>query len=126
MYRTCYGTADGLELRAMEQSVFPGGGPPARSLALLWRTSERASRKGKPDLGVELIVRTAIELADTAGLAPLSTRRVAARPGVGPMSLHPYVPGRAELLDVMLDTVYGEAAATAEPTEPTWRARLEH
>src|SRR6266536_4823913 len=107
----------------MENSVFPGSGDPARSLALLWRTSERASRKGKPDLSVEVIVRTAIELADTAGLTALSMRRVAERLGVGTMSLYTYVPGKAELLDVMLDVVYAE---TTEPTDPTWRARLEH
>lgn len=107
----------------MEHSVFPGSGDPARSLALLWRTAERTSRKGKPDLNVDLIVRTAIELADTAGLAALSMRRVAEQLGVGTMSLYTYIPGKAELLDVMLDTVYGE---TTEPTQPTWRQRLEH
>jgi AcrR family transcriptional regulator len=104
--------------------VVPGAGDPARSLALLWRTSERASRKGKPDLSVELIVRAAIELADTAGLAALSMRRVAERLGVGTMSLYTYVPGKVELLDVMLDAVYGETAGA--PEDAAWRARLEH
>jgi AcrR family transcriptional regulator len=50
-------------------------------------------------------------------------RRVAEQLGVGTMSLYTYVPGKAELLDVMLDTVY------AEPVPPdggAWRARLEH
>jgi AcrR family transcriptional regulator len=107
----------------MENSVVPGSGDPARSLALLWRTSERASRKGRPELSVDLIVRTAIEIADTTGLAALSMRRVAERLNVGTMSLYTYVPGKAELLDVMLDTVFDE---TTEPTQDTWRARLEH
>lgn len=107
----------------MEHSVFPGSGDPARSLALLWRTSERSSRKGKPDLSVDAIVRAAIELADTAGFAAVSMRRVAERLKVGTMSLYTYIPGKAELLDVMLDTVYNE---TTEPTQDTWRARLEH
>src|SRR5439155_23227897 len=97
---------------------------PARSLALLWRTRERASRKGKPDLSVDLIVRAAIDIADASGLGALSMRRVAERLGVGTMSLYTYVPGKAELLDVMLDAVYGE------PDRPDavpggWRARLE-
>lgn len=87
-----------------------GKGDPARSLALLWRTSERTSRKGKPDLSVDRIVRAGIEIADAEGLAALSMRRVAERLGVGTMSLYTYVPGKAELLDVMLDTVYGETA----------------
>lgn len=103
---------------------YSGKGDPARSLALLWRTSERPSRKGKPDLSVDRIVRAAIEVADTEGMAALSMRRVAERLGVGTMSLYTYVPGKPELLDVMLDTVYGE---TDRPQDLPggWRDRLE-
>ncbi|NJP33974.1 TetR/AcrR family transcriptional regulator [Micromonospora thermarum] len=105
---------------------YSGTGDPARSLALLWRTRERVGRKGRPDLSVDRIVRAAIEVADAEGLAALSMRRVAERLGVGTMSLYTYVPGKGELLDVMLDTVYGETvdAATDDPTAG-WRARLE-
>ncbi|MEV1240782.1 TetR/AcrR family transcriptional regulator [Nonomuraea sp. NPDC050022] len=112
---------------------YSGKGDPARSLALLWRTSERTSRKGKPDLSVDRIVRAAIEVADAEGLQALSMRRVAERLGVGTMSLYTYVPGKPELLDVMLDTVYGETGygqtgygQTAGPEESPgdWRARL--
>jgi hypothetical protein len=39
------------------------------------------------------------------------------------MSLYTYVPGKAELLDVMLDTVCGETARPAE-VPGGWRARL--
>lgn len=103
---------------------YSGTGDPARSLALLWRTRERTSRKGKPELSVERIVRAAIELADSEGLAALSMRRVAERLGVGTMSLYTYVPGKAELIDVMLDTVFGETARPAE-VPGGWRGRLE-
>ena len=103
---------------------YPGKGDPARSLALLWRTTDRASRKGKPDLSVDRIVHTAIEIADTDGLPALSMRNVAERLGVGTMSLYTYVPGKAELLDLMLDTVYGETARP--PLRPGhWRENLE-
>lgn len=100
---------------------FSGGGDPARSLALLWRTGDGA--RGRSDLSVDRIVAVAVELADGAGLAALSMRRVADRLGVGTMSLYTYVPGKAELIDVMLDTVYGETARPEEPTEH-WRGRL--
>jgi len=103
---------------------YSGKGDPARSLALLWRTSERTSRKGKPDLNVDRIVRAAIEVADAEGLQALSMRRVAERLGVGTMSLYTYVPGKPELLDVMLDTVYGETARP-EDMPGGWRGRLE-
>lgn len=103
-------------------------GDPARSLALLWRTGERTGerpgRKGKPDLGVERIVRAAIEVADAEGLAALSMRRVAEQLGVGTMSLYTYVPGKAELIDVMVDTVYGELPAP-DDVPGGWRGRLE-
>lgn len=103
---------------------YSGRGDPARSLALLWRTSERVSRKGKPDLSVDRIVRAAIEVADADGLGALSMRRVAERLGVGTMSLYTYVPGKAELIDVMLDTVYRETARPAD-VPGGWRGRLE-
>ncbi|MEU0567119.1 TetR/AcrR family transcriptional regulator [Nonomuraea sp. NPDC005983] len=102
---------------------YSGKGDPARSLALLWRTSERTSRKGKPDLSVDKIVRAAIEVADAEGLQALSMRRVAEKLGVGTMSLYTYVPGKPELFDVMLDTVYGETARP-EDVPGGWRGRL--
>ena len=106
-----------------------GTGDPARSLALLWRAGERSSRRGRPDLNVDRIVRAAIEVADAEGLGALSMRRIAERLGVGTMSLYTHVPGKAELLDVMLDTVYAEVAAGSavrpDSGAATWWGRLE-
>ncbi len=53
-------------------------------------------------------------------------RRVAERLGVGAMSLYRYVPSKAELLDLMLDTIHAEHANATPPadSEP-WRTRLE-
>jgi AcrR family transcriptional regulator len=65
-----------------------------------------------------------VALADAEGLAALSMRRVAEALGVGTMSLYTYVPGKEELLDVMLDTVVAETAAGDEG-DGSWRARLE-
>jgi AcrR family transcriptional regulator len=103
---------------------YSGRGDPERSLALLWGTQPKPTRGPKPGLSVERIVRTAIEVADAEGLAALSMRRVASALGVGTMSLYTYVPGKAELLDVMLDTVLGEIV-DAEHAADGWRARLE-
>src|SRR6266545_6160223 len=50
-------------------------------------------------------------------------RRVAEHLGVSAMSLYTYVPGKAELIDLMLDTVYGEAVGAGDEAEG-WRARL--
>ncbi|QFZ20077.1 TetR/AcrR family transcriptional regulator [Saccharothrix syringae] len=95
---------------------------PARTLAVLWRTNERTARK---DLGVDRIVAAAVELADAEGLAALSMRRVADRLGVGTMSLYTHVPGKAELVDAMVDAVQGETERPAE-VPGGWRARLTH
>ncbi|MFC4561735.1 TetR/AcrR family transcriptional regulator [Nocardiopsis mangrovi] len=85
-----------------------GGGDPARGLALLWRAREAPSA-GRTALTADRVVHAAIGIADTEGLAALSMRRVAESLGVGTMSLYTYVPGKSELTDAMLDTVYGEA-----------------
>ncbi|WP_246356856.1 TetR/AcrR family transcriptional regulator [Pyxidicoccus fallax] len=105
---------------------YSGRGDPARSLALLWRTKtqEPSSRRGKPELSVDRIVRVAIEVADAEGLAAVSMRRVADALKVGTMSLYTYVPGKAELIDVMLDSVHGEVERPEE-ADTGWRARLE-
>lgn len=103
---------------------YTGRGDPARSMALLWGARKEPTRGPKPGLSVERIVRAAIEVADAEGLAALSMRRVAERLGVGAMSLYTYVPSKAELLDVMLDTVFGEEAHP-DGAAGEWRAGLE-
>lgn len=103
---------------------YSGSGDPKRSMELLWGMQERPRRGPKPRLTVPQIVRAAIEVADAEGLAALSMRRVAEQLGVGAMSLYTYVPGKAELLDVMLDTVLGEQARPEE-VAGGWRGRLE-
>jgi AcrR family transcriptional regulator len=102
---------------------YSGAGDPARSLPLLWRDQKRPTRGPRPGLTVDRIVAAAVELADAEGLEALSMRRVAERLGVGTMSLYTYVPGRAELLDAMLDTVLAEV--TRPDGARGWRAGLE-
>ncbi|WP_431867854.1 TetR/AcrR family transcriptional regulator [Nocardiopsis eucommiae] len=98
-------------------------GDPARSLALLWRTQEPASRRrGKPGLSVDRIVVAATELADAEGLDALSMRRVAEALDVGTMSLYTYVPGKGELIDLMVDAAYADL--DTGDRSGTWRERL--
>lgn len=95
-------------------TIQTGGGDPARSMALLWGTEAPPRTRGrKPGLTVGGIATAAIELADTEGLEALSMRRVAQRLGVGTMSLYTYVPGKAELVDVMLDAIHLEPRSEA-------------
>ncbi len=62
-------------------------------------------------------------LADADGLTALTMRRLAERLDVRPMSLYTYVPGRAELLDLMLDDAY--AAMPRPPfADVPWQQRV--
>ncbi|EFE76628.1 TetR/AcrR family transcriptional regulator [Streptomyces filamentosus] len=121
-----------------------GSGDIARSLELLWGTGERPSRGPKPGLTLDRIVTAAVAVADTEGLAAVSMRRLSTELGAGTMSLYRYVPGKAELLDLMLDRVLGEplpsdtdtgtgtgpADTSGAPAEPAdapadWRAAID-
>lgn len=102
-----------------------GRGDPERTLELLWGRREAPTRGPKPGLTVPEIVRAAIALADAEGVEALSMRRLASELGIGTMSLYRYVPGKAELVDLMLDAVHGEIASPAAGVAG-WRALLEH
>ncbi|ANW18880.1 TetR/AcrR family transcriptional regulator [Streptomyces clavuligerus] len=82
-----------------------GTGDLSRTLELLWGTAERPTRGPKPGLSLDRIVAAAVAVADTEGLDAVSMRRIATELGTGTMTLYRYVPGKAELLDLMLDRV---------------------
>jgi AcrR family transcriptional regulator len=100
-------------------------GDPARTLQLLWREPGAAdSRRGpRPGLSVERVAAMAIALADSDGLSSVTMRAIAQALGVVPMALYTYVPGKAELLDLMLDTVYRQMPRGDLSGLP-WRERL--
>ncbi len=107
---------------------FTGVGDPARSMELLWRTAPGADRRPgpRPSLDVDRVVAAAVRLADAEGLGALSMRRVAADLGVGAMTLYGHVPGKGELVDLMLDTVLGELYPDEDVvTGGDWRDRLQ-
>lgn len=68
-------------------------------------------------------MRAAIELADSEGVAALSIRKLAARLGAGAMSLYWYVASKDDLIDLIVDAVYGEVALPAQPSGD-WRRDL--
>ncbi len=100
-------------------------GDPARTLQLLWREPGAAdSRRGpRQGLSAERVAAAAIALADSDGLGSVTMRAIAQVLGVVPMSLYTYVPGKAELLDLMLDTVYRHMPRGDLSGMP-WRERL--
>jgi AcrR family transcriptional regulator len=65
-------------------------------------------------------VRAAIAIADGDGLAAVSLRRVGASLDAGPMRLYGYLSTKEDLLDLMIDAVYGEIVS-AGPITGDWR-----
>ncbi|MES9544050.1 TetR/AcrR family transcriptional regulator C-terminal domain-containing protein [Actinomadura sp. NPDC000600] len=105
--------------------VFAGQGDPRRSMDLLWRGAE-PSRRGpgpRPGLSVEVIVDAAIAVADAEGMAALSMRAVGERLGRTAMALYTYVPGKAELVDLMYDRALAELPGGYDASDG-WRAAL--
>ncbi len=80
-----------------------GRGDPVRTMELLWSGKAPPRRGPKPKVALADIVAAAVRLADAEGLDAVSTRRVAEEVGISPMSFYTHVPGKAELLDLMLD-----------------------
>lgn len=77
-----------------------------------------ARRGPKPRLSTTALAAAAVALADDEGLAAVAMRPVAARLGVGAMTLYTYVPNKAELIELMFDHVYGEPLLAFPPTAP--------
>ena len=94
---------------------------PDPSLRLLWRHAApppegMPTRRGpKQKLTVDEIVDAAIDIADRDGLAALSMRGLAQRLGLGAMTLYSYVPGRDDLVVLMVDRVLGRTELPALP-----------
>ncbi len=88
----------------------------AASHALLWDPQVMPKRGPRPTLDFESIAWAGIEIADKDGLAGLTMQRVAEQLGVTKMALYRYVPGKAELVALMVDVGVGPPPA-AGPTE---------
>ena len=59
-------------------------------------------------LSRERILESALARADESGIESLTMRKLADELGAGAMSLYHYVPNKEELLDGMVDIVFGE------------------
>lgn len=95
----------------------------ATRAALLWERPEVPRRPPPGPLSRERIVRAALAIADTEGLASVSLRKVGTALDAGPMRLYGYVATKEELLDLLVDAVYGEMVS-GEPIGGDWREAL--
>lgn len=73
-------------------------------------------------LSQQLVVTSAIDLADAEGLDAVSMRALAARLGVVPMALYKHVSDKEHLLTCMVDRVVQEYSTP--PNETHWQDRV--
>ncbi|WP_166902643.1 TetR/AcrR family transcriptional regulator [Mycobacterium sp. DL440] len=94
--------------------------PLPRALRLLWQ-QDSAPRRSR-GLTREAIVKKAVELADTDGLAALSMARLAEQLGCGTMSLYRHVANKDELVTFMLAA--GPGLPPPAPEGADWTGAL--
>jgi AcrR family transcriptional regulator len=85
------------------------------------RTEKKTSSK-RAALTRDRVLRTAIALADERGAEELTMRKLAKELGVEAMSLYNHVANKTDLLDGMIDIVFGEIEAPAAGGD--WKAEL--
>jgi AcrR family transcriptional regulator len=73
-------------------------------------------------LSRERVLRTAVDLADTHGIAALSMRKLGQELGVDAMLLYRHVANKDDLLDGMVDLVFGEIGLP--PSGADWKVAM--
>lgn len=90
---------------------------------VVWERPEPPRRETPTPLSRELIARAAMRIADSDGLEAVSLRAVASALDAGPIRLYRYFESREELLDLMVDAVYGQIRPP-EPAGGDWRGAV--
>jgi AcrR family transcriptional regulator len=84
----------------------------------------RPGKREQPALTREQIVAEAVVLLDADGIEALSMRRLGAKLGAGATSLYRHVASKDELMELVVDRVYGEIEVP-EPADPAdWRTAV--
>ncbi|MFD7454951.1 TetR/AcrR family transcriptional regulator [Kitasatospora sp. NPDC059827] len=92
-------------------------------VALLWGEQEQPTRGPKPSLTPQRIAAAAVVIADAEGLDAVSMSKVGAEFGVSAMALYRYVPGKAELVELMVESVLA-GAPDLSAVGDGWRERI--
>ncbi|MGH3396013.1 MAG: TetR/AcrR family transcriptional regulator C-terminal domain-containing protein [Streptosporangiaceae bacterium] len=82
----------------------------------------KPAAKPRTPLNREKILRAALALADANGIESLSMRKLGETVGVEAMSLYNHVPGKADLLNGLIDLVFSEIELPS--AEVDWRAAM--
>ncbi len=86
-------------------------------------TKKKQARTERQKLSREMVIQTAIQLADAIGIEALSMRKLADELQVEAMSLYNHVKNKEDLLDAMVDDVV--AAMYLPNCDGDWRQEIE-
>lgn len=93
-----------------------------RSYPSVWT---RPPRRGRSTLTREQIVSEAVRLLDAEGIDALSMRKLAARLESGATSIYWHVANRDELIELIIDEVYGDLEVPSSDDVPDWRPAVQ-
>lgn len=79
-----------------------------------WRSAPRRRSVPRPQLSRDVVVAAALEVVGKDGGDALTMRRVADQIGVSASSLYGYVAGKEELVQLVLDRLFGEVEMPPE------------
>jgi AcrR family transcriptional regulator len=82
----------------------------------------RDSVPARPALSRERVLRSAVAIADAGGIASLTIRSLAQELGVKPMSVYHHVANKDEILDGIVDLVFGEIELPSAGGD--WRSEM--
>lgn len=107
-----------MPLNADPSPAGPSGPPSADPV---WT---RGTHLRRPPLTRADLVRTAMEIGDSEGLAAVSIRRIATRLGVRAMSLYSHIDKKEDLLDLMADELLVEVLVPPGELPTGWREAI--
>ncbi|GAA4545750.1 TetR/AcrR family transcriptional regulator [Amycolatopsis samaneae] len=96
--------------------------PEKQPIPSAWTRPKR--HREQPALSREHIVSEAVKLLDAEGIDALSMRRLGARLGAGATSLYRHVANRDELIELVVDEVYGEIEVPGPEDLESWRVAV--
>ncbi len=88
----------------------------------VWTRPKRNRRREQPALTQEQIVAAAIKLLDADGLEALSMRKLGAELGAVATAVYWHVANKEELIELVIDHVYGEIDVPEVSGPDEWRA----
>jgi AcrR family transcriptional regulator len=91
----------------------------------VWTRPKRGRRREQPALSREQIVAEALKLLDADGLDALTMRKLGAALGAVATAVYWHVANKEELVELVVDEVYGEIEVPAVTETGQWRAAAE-